>query len=73
MNLNSEVKVNDRRLALAQELYRQYYASCFWHMKPDLTVTETMIPLIARGLCAHGGRSGMLAAAKLRTAEEPSG
>ena len=53
-------------LELARELFKEYYARCFWHMKPDLVVTEQMLPLIIKGLCAHGGRQGMLAAAKLQ-------
>jgi hypothetical protein len=50
---------------LARELFKEYYASCFWHMKPDLIVTEAMIPLVIKGLRAHGGRRGFLAAAQL--------
>ena len=32
------------------ELFKQYYASCFWHMKPDLPITEAMLPIIIKGL-----------------------
>ena len=52
-------------LEQAQQLFKQYYASCFWHMKPDLVVTEAMLPVILKGLRAHGGRSGYLAADRL--------
>jgi hypothetical protein len=57
-------------LERAQQLFKQYYASCFWHWKPDLVVNEPMIPLIVKGLCAHGGQKGMLAAAELQRPEE---
>ncbi len=55
---------------LAQQLFKEYYASCFWHFKPDLTVTEEMIPWIVKCLCAHGGHKGMLAAAQLQKREK---
>jgi hypothetical protein len=53
------------RVELANRLYREFYTSCFWHMKPDLVVTAALIPIIVRGLRTHGGRPGMLAADKL--------
>jgi hypothetical protein len=53
------------RVELAQSLFREYYASCFWHMKPDLVVTKEMLPAILKGLRTHGGRSGFLAADRL--------
>ena len=49
----------------AQQLFQEHFARCFWHLKPDLVLTETMIPLIIKGLRIHGGRSEFLAAAKL--------
>ena len=53
------------RLELAQQLYREFYALCFWHMKPDLVVTEEIVPTILKGLRTHGGRKGIMAAARL--------
>lgn len=53
------------RLNLAQQLFLRYYVRCFWHMKPDLVVSEAMIPAIVKGLRLHGGREGMLFAEKL--------
>jgi hypothetical protein len=49
-------------LERAQQLFREYYASCFWHLKPDLVVTEAMLPIIIKGLRLHGGRNAFLAA-----------
>ena len=57
-------------LELAQQLFKEYYARCFWHLKPDLIVTEQVLPIIIKGLCAQGGRQGMLAAAKLQKTQE---
>ena len=54
-----------RKLALAQRIFNEYYARCFWHMDPALIVSEPVIPLIVKGLRHHGGRRGLLAAAQL--------
>jgi hypothetical protein len=53
------------RLELAARLFKEYHTACFWHMKPDLVITETMIPTIVKGLRTYGGRQGVLAAARL--------
>lgn len=53
------------RLALANALFREYHTRCFWHCPRDLVITEEMLPLVARGLRAHGGRRGFLLAAHL--------
>jgi hypothetical protein len=55
----------EARLELANRLYHECYASCFWHYRPDLVITEESIPLVVKGLRCHGGRQGLLAAAKL--------
>ncbi|MSQ96089.1 MAG: hypothetical protein EXR98_16260 [Gemmataceae bacterium] len=49
----------------ARFLFRAHYANCFWHLKPDLAVTEEMIPLVIKGLRTHGGRREFQAAAEL--------
>jgi hypothetical protein len=54
-----------KRLQLAQQFFKEYYASCFWHLRPDLIVTEAMIPIIVKGLRTHGGKKGVQAAALL--------
>jgi hypothetical protein len=53
------------KLALAKRLYRECYADCFWHMKPDLEITEENLPIIIRELRDNGGRREFLEAAKL--------
>jgi hypothetical protein len=55
----------ESRLELANRLFREFYASCFWHHRPDLVITEDLIPLVVQGLRSHGGRKGLLAAARL--------
>ena len=62
----------ESRAELARRLFREFYAACFWHLKPDLVVTEEVIPIIVRGLRTHGGRRGLLAAAQLEGPEAPS-
>jgi hypothetical protein len=59
----------ESRVELAGRLFREFYAACFWHLRPDLVVTEEMIPIIVRGLRTHGGRRGLLAAAQLQGPE----
>ena len=61
-----EIEKPSPTIELARQLFREYYARCFWHLKPDLVVNESTLPIIIKGLCAHGGRSGMLAAARLQ-------
>jgi hypothetical protein len=55
----------DEKLALAKKLYRECYSDCFWHMKPDLEITEATLPSIIKGLRDYGGRREFLEAAKL--------
>ena len=49
----------------AQELFRQYYAQCFWHLKPDLKITSESVPLVLERLRIYGGRQGYLLAREL--------
>jgi hypothetical protein len=53
------------RVERAQQLFEQYHARCFWHMREDLIVTEPDLPAIVDGLRTHGGRAGFLAAEEL--------
>ena len=54
------------RLDLANRLFGEYHARCFWHSPRDLAITEDLIPFVIKGLRAHGGRRGFILAAKLR-------
>lgn len=53
------------RLALANQLYRDYHTRCFWHCPPDLEITAELLPMVIKGLRTHGGRRGFFLAAKL--------
>lgn len=64
-NLSSEAARDMVRIREARRLFRLFYAQCFWYMKPDMRITLTDIPEIARGLRKNGGREGYLLARKL--------
>jgi hypothetical protein len=53
------------RLQVAAQAFREFYAECFWYLRPDLSIDEAAIPEIVRGLRRHGGRRGFLLAARL--------
>jgi hypothetical protein len=55
----------EERALIGQQLFKRYYAQCFWHLRPDLEVTVKLLPLIAQGLRRHGGREGFMEAKKL--------
>lgn len=57
--------VDDKKLCLANELYRTFYISCFWYMKQDLVITPQNLYLVIRGLRLYGGKKGFLLAAQL--------
>jgi hypothetical protein len=53
------------KIALAKRIFSQYYAACFWHMRPDLDITEATIPILIKELRNNGGLAAMRAAAQL--------
>jgi hypothetical protein len=42
------------RLDLAQRLYREYHARCFWHSTRDLVIAQELILFVVKGLHTHG-------------------
>ena len=54
------VRVRELRRA-----FREYYARCFWYMRPDAHLTLDDLPEVVRGLRKNGGREGIHRAAKL--------
>jgi hypothetical protein len=56
----------DEQLALANQLYCEFYAQCFWHSPRDLVITKELVPFVVKGLRHHGGRRGFLLAETLR-------
>ncbi len=61
----TETPTAEARRELAYRFFREFYASCFWHYRPDLPITDETIPLVIEGLRRHGGKKGLLAAAQL--------
>src|SRR5213080_4030270 len=57
---------DQEQLELANQLFREYHARCFWHSPRDLVITEELIPFVIKGLRAHGGRRGFILSGKLR-------
>lgn len=53
------------KLELARQAFREFYAQCFWYMRPNLEITPSDLKEIARGLRQNGGRRGFLIAARL--------
>lgn len=49
----------------AQEIYRKYYAQCFWHLDRDLIIVPQNMHLVLEGLRRYGGREGLLLAEDL--------
>src|SRR2546430_132008 len=56
---------SEERLELANRLFREFRALCFWHSPPDLTITEELIPFVVKGLRGHGGHRGFRLATEL--------
>ena len=63
--LSPEDARNMVRIREARRAFREFYAQCFWDMRPDMKITLADVPEIARGLRQNGGRRGFLLAAKL--------
>lgn len=56
----------EERLALANQLFREFHTRCFWHCPRDLVITEDHLDLVIKGLRHHGGHRGFKLAAQLR-------
>jgi hypothetical protein len=52
-------------LGRAQQIFTQYHAKCFWHMRKDLNVTLENLSIIQHGLRKYGGLDGLRLAAEL--------
>lgn len=57
-------------LGRAQEIFHQFHARCFWHLRKDLIVTKKLVPTIIEGLRRHGGRRGYELARELQQLKE---
>lgn len=63
--VDAQLKQAERRAGRAQELFRHYYAQCFWHCDPELKITPANVDLVAAGLRKYGGREGFQLAEEL--------
>ena len=52
-------------LGRAQEIFKSYYAQCFWHLRADLKITPELLPMVIAHLRIYGGKKGFLLAHEL--------
>jgi hypothetical protein len=52
-------------LGRAQQIFIQYHAKCFWHMRKDLKITLDNLSIIQNGLRKYGGLEGLQLASDL--------
>jgi hypothetical protein len=52
-------------LGRAQQIFTQYHAKCFWHLRKDLKVTWGNLSIIQNGLRKYGGMEGLRLAGEL--------
>jgi hypothetical protein len=57
---------------LANQLFREFHARCFWHSPRDLVITEELVPWVIKGLRGHGGHRGFMLSAQLKPRAETS-
>ena len=61
----------EERLLLANRLFREFRALCFWHSPPDRRSPKELIPFVVKGLRGHGGHRGFRLAAELERGVVP--
>jgi hypothetical protein len=54
-----------RRLELARQAFKDFYAQCFWSSDPNHQVVESDLPWIIRELRHYGGARGYRVVAEL--------
>ena len=54
-----------RRLELARQAFKEFYAQCFWSADPDHLVEEADLPWIICNLRQNGGHRGYSIVAEL--------
>ena len=60
-----DAEVRRRRLELARQAFKDFYAQCFWSYRPDAEITEEDIPWVVRELRHNGGHRGYRVVAEL--------
>jgi hypothetical protein len=64
-NLSAADARNMVRVREARRAFLDFYAQCFWYLRPDMKVTLDDVAEIVRGLRKNGGRQGFIRADKL--------
>lgn len=55
----------ERRLRLARQAFKDFYAQCFWSSDPEHQVVAADLPWIIRNLRENGGHRGYRIVAEL--------
>jgi hypothetical protein len=65
----STPQFQNEAVPLANQLFREFHAQCFWHSPRDLVITVDLISFVVKGLRTYGGRNGFMQAAKLQASQ----
>jgi len=58
-NFQKQTMLREQRiLGRAQQIFLNYHARCFWHLRRDLEITLANVPMIQEGLRKYGGLEG---------------
>jgi hypothetical protein len=60
-----DAEARRRRLELARQAFKDFYAQCFWSYRPDAEITEEDIPWVVRELRHNGGHQGYRVVAEI--------
>jgi hypothetical protein len=52
-------------LGRAQQIFSQYHAKCFWHLRKDLKIDLDNLSIVREGLKKYGGIEGIRLSAEL--------
>lgn len=64
-HVRSQTQRNMWSAGRAQEIFRKYYAQCFWHYDRNLKIEPSNLHIVVDGLKKFGGREGLLLAEEL--------
>lgn len=56
-------------LGRSQQIFIQYHAKCFWHLRKDLKITLDNLSIVQNGLRKYGGLEGLRLASELEMNE----
>jgi hypothetical protein len=55
----------EEKVALANRVFHEWFARCFWSWNPSAVITERDLPQVIQDLRANGGHAGYRIAAQL--------